>query len=118
MLLGGVRIPHEQGLLAHSDGDVVLHALSDALLGALALGDIGHHFPPSDPAWADADSRELLRAVLQRVREQNYRPGNVDRSPRFSSCSTSPSAMVFVVSARISIMRMLSSVTINWKLRL
>ncbi len=78
VLLGGVRIPHEQGLLAHSDGDVVLHALSDALLGALALGDIGHHFPPSDPAWADADSRELLRAVLQRVREQNYRPGNVD----------------------------------------
>ena len=78
VLLGGVRIPHEQGLLAHSDGDVVLHALSDALLGALAMGDIGHHFPPSDPAWADADSRELLRAVLERVREQNYRPGNVD----------------------------------------
>ncbi|NRB72698.1 MAG: 2-C-methyl-D-erythritol 2,4-cyclodiphosphate synthase [Xanthomonadales bacterium] len=78
VLLGGVRIPHEQGLLAHSDGDVVLHALSDALLGALALGDIGHHFPPSDPAWADADSRELLRAVLERVREQNYHPGNVD----------------------------------------
>ena len=63
VMLGGVRIPHAFGLRAHSDGDVLLHALCDALLGALALGDIGHHFPPCDERWKDADSRELLRSV-------------------------------------------------------
>src|SRR5690606_38556811 len=65
--LGGVRIPHRFGLLAHSDGDVVLHALSDALLGAAALGDIGKHFPDTDPAYKGADSRVLLRHVLKQV---------------------------------------------------
>ena len=64
VVLGGVRIPHARGLIAHSDGDVLIHALSDALLGALALGDIGKHFPPGDPRWKDVDSRELLRAVV------------------------------------------------------
>lgn len=78
VMLGGVRIPHDRGLAAHSDGDVLLHALCDALLGALALGDIGHHFPPDDPAWADADSRVLLRSVHERVVGQGYRVGNVD----------------------------------------
>ncbi|MEM1411265.1 MAG: 2-C-methyl-D-erythritol 2,4-cyclodiphosphate synthase [Pseudomonadota bacterium] len=78
LVLGGVRIPHERGLAAHSDGDVLLHALCDALLGALALGDIGHHFPPTDTRWADADSRDLLRAVHALVREKGYRVGNVD----------------------------------------
>ena len=63
LMLGGVRVEHTQGVAAHSDGDVVLHALCDALLGALALGDIGMHFPPSDPQWKDADSRDFLRAV-------------------------------------------------------
>jgi 2-C-methyl-D-erythritol 2,4-cyclodiphosphate synthase len=78
VMLGGVRIPHEQGLAAHSDGDVLLHALCDALLGTLALGDIGHHFPPDDERWADADSRALLRAVVELVKAEGYDVANVD----------------------------------------
>ena len=78
VMLGGVRVPHERGLDAHSDGDVLLHALCDALLGALALGDIGHHFPPGDEQWAGADSRALLRGVLDLVEAEGYRVGNVD----------------------------------------
>ena len=76
--LGGIVIDYPQGLLAHSDGDVVLHALSDALLGALALGDIGQHFPDTDPAFEGADSRNLLRHVYQLVQQQDYRIGNAD----------------------------------------
>jgi len=73
-----VRIPHRCGLIAHSDGDVLLHALSDALLGAVALGDIGKHFPDNDPAFKGADSRVLLRHVLGLVQAKGYRVGNVD----------------------------------------
>ncbi|CAN0600858.1 unnamed protein product, partial [Ectocarpus sp. 12 AP-2014] len=76
--LGGVRIPHHQGLKAHSDGDVLLHALADALLGAVALGDIGHLFPDTSDEWAGADSRDLLRRVVARVREEGYSVVNVD----------------------------------------
>jgi len=76
--LGGVRIPHRFGLLAHSDGDVLLHALSDALLGAAALGDIGKHFPDTDPQFKGADSRALLRHVLVQVQAKGYVVGNVD----------------------------------------
>ncbi len=76
--LGGVRIPHKYGLLAHSDGDVLLHALSDALLGAAALGDIGKHFPDTDPQFKGADSRVLLRHVLDVVRTKGWQVGNVD----------------------------------------
>lgn len=76
--IGGVRIPHDRGLKAHSDGDVLLHALCDALLGAAALGDIGHLFPDTDERWAGADSRELLREVHRRIRTRGYRVGNVD----------------------------------------
>ena len=78
IVLGGVRIPHSAGLLAHSDGDVVLHALSDALLGALALGDIGHHFPDDDPALKGVDSRILLRRVVAQMGDRGYEIGNVD----------------------------------------
>ncbi len=78
IVLGGVRIPYEQGLIAHSDGDVLLHALSDALLGALALGDIGRHFPDTDERWRGADSRALLRAVYALVKERGYVLGNAD----------------------------------------
>ena len=78
VMLAGVRIAHEQGLKAHSDGDVALHALCDALLGALALGDIGHLFPDTDEAWRGADSGGLLQAVCQRVTEQGFRLGNLD----------------------------------------
>jgi 2-C-methyl-D-erythritol 2,4-cyclodiphosphate synthase len=76
--LGGVRIPHKFGLVAHSDGDVLLHALSDALLGAVALGDIGKHFPDTDTTFKGADSRVLLRQVLTLVREKGWQVGNVD----------------------------------------
>ncbi|TDV54345.1 2-C-methyl-D-erythritol 2,4-cyclodiphosphate synthase [Pseudomonas graminis] len=76
--LGGVRIAHTSGLLAHSDGDVVLHALSDALLGAAALGDIGKHFPDTDPQFKGADSRVLLRHVLKQVQAKGWKVGNVD----------------------------------------
>jgi 2-C-methyl-D-erythritol 2,4-cyclodiphosphate synthase len=76
--LGGVRIPHKFGLVAHSDGDVLLHALSDALLGAVALGDIGKHFPDTDPTFKGADSRMLLRHVMGLVRGKGYVVGNVD----------------------------------------
>lgn len=76
--LGGVRIPHKFGLVAHSDGDVLLHALSDALLGACALGDIGKHFPDTDPQFKGADSRALLRHVLSLVEAKGWKVENVD----------------------------------------
>lgn len=76
--LAGIKIPHTQGLKAHSDGDVVLHALCDALLGALALGDIGQHFPDTDPAFKGADSRQLLKHVYQLILDRNYRLNNAD----------------------------------------
>jgi 2-C-methyl-D-erythritol 2,4-cyclodiphosphate synthase len=76
--LGGVKIEYTQGLLAHSDGDVVLHALSDALLGAVALGDIGHHFPDTDAAFKGIDSRILLRKVFADVSAAGYKVGNLD----------------------------------------
>lgn len=76
--LGGVKIDYPQGLIAHSDGDVVLHALADALLGALALGDIGHHFPDTDAAFKGIDSRILLRKVFAEVQQRGYRIGNLD----------------------------------------
>ncbi|MEO0443910.1 MAG: 2-C-methyl-D-erythritol 2,4-cyclodiphosphate synthase [Pseudomonadota bacterium] len=78
IIIGGVAIPYERGLLAHSDGDVLLHAISDALLGALALGDIGKHFPDTDPNYHNADSRALLRMVYSKVTQQGYRLANVD----------------------------------------
>lgn len=78
LVMGGVRIPHERGLEAHSDGDVLLHALADALLGAVALGDIGHLFPDSEARWRGADSRALLHEVLRQVRARGYRVVNVD----------------------------------------
>jgi 2-C-methyl-D-erythritol 2,4-cyclodiphosphate synthase len=78
VMLGGVRVAHERGIVAHSDGDVVLHALCDAMLGALALGDIGRHFPPSDPQWKGADSRAFVRHCDHLVRDLGWRVGNAD----------------------------------------
>lgn len=78
LVLAGVEIPHDQGLEAHSDGDVVLHALCDALLGAAGLGDIGHHFPDSDAAFKDIDSRVLLRRVMDALAERGLRVQNAD----------------------------------------
>ena len=78
LILGGVHIPFEKGLLGHSDADVLLHAVSDALLGAAALGDIGKHFPDTDPAYKGADSLKLLACVAEKVRAAGYRVENVD----------------------------------------
>ncbi|MCI5704636.1 MAG: 2-C-methyl-D-erythritol 2,4-cyclodiphosphate synthase [Oscillospiraceae bacterium] len=78
LLLGGVEIPFEKGLLGHSDADVLTHAVMDALLGACALGDIGHFFPDSDPAFAGADSLKLLEEVMRQLRARGFRVGNVD----------------------------------------
>ena len=78
LILGGVRVPYERGLLGHSDADVLLHAVSDALLGAAALGDIGKHFPDTDPAYKGADSLKLLEIVAQKVKDAGYTVSNVD----------------------------------------
>lgn len=78
LILGGVKIPFEKGLLGHSDADVLLHAVSDALLGAAGLRDIGYHFPDTDPAYKDEDSLELLRQVGKKIADRNYRVSNVD----------------------------------------
>ena len=78
LILGGVKIPHRLGLLGHSDADVLLHAISDALLGALALGDIGKHFPDTDPAYKGADSIVLLQNVVKLIEAQGYAVGNID----------------------------------------
>lgn len=78
LMIGGVKLPFEHGFVAHSDGDVLLHAISDALLGACALGDIGRHFPDTDPAWEGADSRGLLRHVVSLVRTQGFDVVNLD----------------------------------------
>lgn len=78
VVLGGVKLPHSQGVVAHSDGDVVIHALCDAVLGALALGDIGKHFPPSDERWRGADSRVFLRHCAQLMAQAGYALGNAD----------------------------------------
>lgn len=78
VMLGGVHVPHSRGVIAHSDGDVVIHALCDAIFGALALGDIGQHFPPSDERWRGADSRQFLRHAVLLMSQHGYTIGNVD----------------------------------------
>ncbi|MDR1646610.1 MAG: 2-C-methyl-D-erythritol 2,4-cyclodiphosphate synthase [Zoogloeaceae bacterium] len=78
LILGGVEIPFDRGLLGHSDADALLHAITDALLGAAGLGDIGRHFPDADPQFSGADSRMLLRAALERVRQSGWQPANID----------------------------------------
>jgi 2-C-methyl-D-erythritol 2,4-cyclodiphosphate synthase len=78
LIIGGVNIPYEKGLLGHSDADVLLHAVTDALLGAAALGDIGRHFPDTDPQFSGADSRVLLREAVKRVRAAGFAPVNID----------------------------------------
>ena len=78
LILGGVKIDYEKGLLGHSDADVLLHAVSDALLGAAGLGDIGRHFPDTDPKYKGADSLELLREVYRKISEKGFHVGNID----------------------------------------
>src|SRR5437667_3975450 len=78
LMIGGVRLPHSHGLAGHSDGDVLLHALTDALLGAVAAGDIGAYFPPSDPKWKNADSAIFVAEALRQVRRAGFRVANID----------------------------------------
>ena len=78
VMLGGVRVPHSQGVVAHSDGDVVLHALCDALLGAAGLGDIGQHFKDTDPRWKGADSQQFVRTIIEMLKARKLRVGNAD----------------------------------------
>ena len=91
LVLGGVEFPGEEGLAGHSDADVLVHAIIDALLGAAALGDIGSHFPDTDPKWKDADSTELLAAVVKEIRAAGYKVANVDATvicerPKIGPC--------------------------------
>jgi 2-C-methyl-D-erythritol 2,4-cyclodiphosphate synthase len=78
LILGGIHIPHELGLLGHSDADALTHAIMDAMLGALSLGDIGHYFPPTDPKWEGADSQVLLQQVNQLIQDQGWQINNID----------------------------------------
>lgn len=99
IILCGVKIPHTAGLVAHSDGDVALHAICDAMLGASGLGDIGQHFPPEDPAFENADSRELTRSVVSLISRQGWRVNNADltiicEAPRIGSMVQTMKAMV------------------------
>ena len=99
LILGGVDIPHERGLLGHSDADVLLHAVTDALLGAAALGDIGRYFPDSDPRFEGADSRQLLRETARLIEWAGYRVGNIDatiiaQAPRLAPYVTQMAANI------------------------
>ena len=78
LILGGVTIPHEKGLLGHSDADVLIHTIMDSLLGAAAMGDIGKHFPDTDPQYKDISSMELLKTVMNLIKQEGYRIGNID----------------------------------------
>ena len=103
LILGGVDVPHTTGLLAHSDGDVVLHALCDALLGAVSLGDIGHHFPDTDPTFAGADSGILLREVYSQVKQRGYVLGNTD----ITIVAQAPKMAPFIPSMQVQIAQIL-----------
>ena len=107
LVLGGVTVPYERGLLGHSDADVVLHALMDALLGAAALGDIGKHFPDTDPAYAGADSLKLLERVADLLARRGWRVGNVDATLLAQSPKLAPylPAMAENLAARLGIAR-------------
>lgn len=96
LILGGVEIPHKTGLLGHSDADALLHAITDALLGAVALGDIGRHFPDSDPRYQGADSRVLLRAAVALLRERGWQPVNVDATLIAQQPKLAPFAQLMV----------------------
>ncbi len=100
LMLGGVRVPHDQGLAGHSDGDVLLHALTDALLGAVAAGDIGAYFPPSDPKWKGADSAVFVREALQQIDRAGYAVANVDSTLILAAPKIGPHARA--IQARVA----------------
>ena len=105
LILGGVKIPFEKGLLGHSDADVLLHAVSDSLLGAAALGDIGKHFPDTDPQYKGADSLELLRVVGEKIKEAGFKVGNID----VTMIAQRPKLAGFIPTMRENIARVLGA---------
>jgi 2-C-methyl-D-erythritol 2,4-cyclodiphosphate synthase len=109
LVLGGVEIPHELGLAGHSDADVLAHAIADALLGAAGLGDIGQHFPDTDEAWRDADSMELLRAVVERVAQAGFVVEHVDATVMLERPKLAP----FRDEIRASLATVLGSVNVK-----
>ncbi len=115
LILGGVEISHETGLLGHSDGDALLHAITDALLGALALGDIGRHFPDSDPRYQGADSRVLLRAAVALLAERGWRPANVDATLIAQQPKLAPHAAAMVANVAVDLGISPDSVNIKGK---
>ena len=103
LILGGVEIPHETGLLGHSDADALLHAITDALLGAVALGDIGRHFPDTDPRYRGADSRVLLRAAVALLAGKGWRPVNVDATIVAQQPKLAPHAAAMVANVAVDL---------------
>jgi 2-C-methyl-D-erythritol 2,4-cyclodiphosphate synthase len=115
LILGGVEIPHETGLLGHSDADALLHAITDALLGAVALGDIGRHFPDSDPRYRGADSRVLLRAAVALLAGKGWRPVNVDATIIAERPKLAPHAPAMVANVAVDLGISRDSVNIKGK---
>ncbi|MGA9396136.1 MAG: 2-C-methyl-D-erythritol 2,4-cyclodiphosphate synthase [Azonexus sp.] len=115
LVLGGVEIPHATGLLGHSDADALLHAITDALLGAVALGDIGRHFPDSDPRYRDVDSRVLLRATVALLAEKGWRPVNVDATIIAQQPKLAPHAAAMVANVAVDLGISPDSVNIKGK---
>ena len=115
LIIGGVKIPHTHGLLGHSDADVLLHAVTDAILGAAGLGDIGRHFPDTDPEYAGADSRVLLRGAMQKVAAAGWRVGNVDATVHAQAPKIGPHALAMATNIAHDLKIELSSVNIKAK---
>ena len=115
LILGGVEIPHETGLLGHSDADALLHAITDALLGAAALGDIGRHFPDSDPRYKGADSRVLLRAAVALLAGRGWQPVNVDATIIAQQPKLAPHAAAMVANVAVDLGIRPDSVNIKGK---
>ncbi|UCV13068.1 2-C-methyl-D-erythritol 2,4-cyclodiphosphate synthase [Dechloromonas denitrificans] len=115
LILGGVEIPHATGLLGHSDADALLHAITDALLGAVALGDIGRHFPDTDPRYKGADSRALLRGAVALLAEKGWRPVNVDATLIAQQPKLAPHAAAMVANIAVDLGISIDSVNIKGK---
>lgn len=115
LILGGVEIPHATGLLGHSDADALLHAITDALLGAVALGDIGRHFPDTDPRYKGADSRVLLRGAVALLAEKGWRPVNVDATLIAQQPKLAPHAAAMVANIAVDLGISIDSVNIKGK---
>ena len=115
LILGGVEIPHTTGLLGHSDADALLHAITDALLGAVALGDIGRHFPDTDPRYQGADSRVLLRGAVALLAEKGWRPVNVDATLIAQQPKLAPHAAAMVANVAVDLGISPDSVNIKGK---